>query len=116
MSSSASTRRVGGAAHERERLEQDQVGRVLLERAGEQADGLPAVGRVDVAVDAEGDRDLVGPAGLGRGLASQADGAPRDVHPVDRLAGLPHPAPGRPRSAVARPQVSVQITSQPTST
>ena len=61
-------RRVRRAAHERQRLEQDQVGPVLLERAREQADRLATVGRVDVAVDAERDGHLVAAAGLvGRG-------------------------------------------------
>ena len=81
--------RVRGAANQRQRLHQDQVGRVLLERPREQADRLAPVGGVDVTVDAERHRDLVGATAFGRGFASEADAAPRQVHPVDRLARLP---------------------------
>ena len=81
--------RVRRAAHERQRLDQDQVGRVVLERPREQPDRLAAIGGIDVAVDAERDRDLVGPTGFGRGFAGEANAATREVHPVDRLARLP---------------------------
>ena len=76
---------VGGAADQRQGLEQDEIRGLLLERAREQRDRLAAVGRVDVSVDAEGNRHLVGAAGVLRGRAGQADGAAHDVHPVDGL-------------------------------
>src|SRR5262249_25829156 len=81
--------RVGGAANEREGLEQDQVGRVLLEYAGEKADGLVALGRVDVAVDAERHRAVAGAAALLDRAAGEANALAGDVHPVNGAGGIP---------------------------
>jgi hypothetical protein len=76
-------------ADEREGLEQDEVGRVGLEGAREQADRLRRVRAVDVAVEAEGDGDLPLPARLGDRLAGEAHALARDVHPVDRPRRAP---------------------------
>jgi hypothetical protein len=84
-------RRVCRVAHERERLEQDQVRRLVLERPAEQPDRLLAVGRVDVPVEAERDRHLVPAAGVLRGGPGEPHRTPRDVHPVHRDLALPQP-------------------------
>ena len=78
-------RRVGGAAHERERLEQDQIRPRLLERPRQQPDRLAAIAGVDVAVDAERDRDLALAAGVRSRVTRETDGAAREIHPVDGL-------------------------------
>ena len=82
-------------ADQRHRLEQDEVGRILLEDAGQQRQRLLARLRVDVAVDREGERDLAGAAALLDRLAAELDAAARDVHPVDRER--------QPRRAVGSP-------------
>jgi hypothetical protein len=84
-------RRERGVAHERHRLDQNQIGSLGLERARQQPDRLPSVGRVDVAVDAERDRDLVAAAGLARSVPGQPDPAAREVHPVERPRGIQRP-------------------------
>ena len=71
-------------ADERHRLEQDEVGRVLVEHARQQLEHLLARLAVDVAVDAEGERRVAGAAGLLDRLAPDAQAAPGDVHPVHR--------------------------------
>ena len=109
-------RLIGRGADERQRLDQDQVRRLVLEGAGQQADRVAPVGRVDVAVDAERDRDLIAAAGLLRGLRASRTPCARDVHPVHRAGRVPGGAELPSRSAVGRPQVSVVITSQPAST
>ena len=85
-------RRVGRAPHQRHRLDQDQVRRLLLEGPRQQPDRLAAVGGVDVAVDAERDRDLVAAAGLlGRSRASRT--------PCERRPSSARVAPARPAAA-----------------
>ena len=81
--------RVRRTPNQCQRLDQDQVGRVLLERSREQTDRLAAVGGVDVAVDAERDRHLVFPLRFGGRLAGEPNSATREVHPVDRFTRLP---------------------------
>src|SRR3954454_829083 len=71
-------------ADERHRLEQHQVGRVLVEHARQQLEHLAAALAVDVAVDAERERDLAGAAGALDRLAADAQPAAGDVHPVHR--------------------------------
>jgi hypothetical protein len=74
-------------AQQRHRLEQEQVGRILLESPREQAQRLQALLALDVAVDAERHRARSRPAlGLDR-LARNAQPKPRDVHPVRQAAG-----------------------------
>jgi hypothetical protein len=88
---------VGRVAHERERLEQDDVRRIGLPRTAEQADRLRAVRRVEVTVEAEGHRDLAVAARLGDRLAREPDALTRHVHPVDGAGRAPDP-----RAAVAQ--------------
>ena len=100
-------------ADERDRLEQDEVGRVVLEGARQQLEELAPGRAVDVAVDAERERRLVLAAGLLDRLAADPDAAARDVHPVQRreVARCAGAASRR-----CRPHVLVEITSQPGST
>ena len=71
-------------ADEGDRLQQDEVGRMVLEGARQQLDELAPGRAVDVAVDREGERDLVLAAGLLDRLAPDLDAEARDVHPVQR--------------------------------
>ena len=71
-------------ADQGDRLQQDEVGRMVLEGARQQLDELAPGGAVDVAVDREGERDLVLAAGLLDRLAADLDAEARDVHPVQR--------------------------------
>ena len=71
-------------ADEGDGLQQDEVGRVVLEGARQQLDELAPRRAVDVAVDGEGEGHLVLAAGLLDGLAPDLDAAARDVHPVQR--------------------------------
>ena len=71
-------------ADEGDGLQQDEVGRVVLEGARQQLDELAPGRAVDVAVDGEGERDLVLAAGLLDRLAPDLDAEARDVHPVQR--------------------------------
>ena len=71
-------------ADERHRLEQDEVGRVLVEDARQELEHLLARLAVDVAVDAESERRVAGAPGLRDRLAPDAQAAPGDVHPVHR--------------------------------
>ena len=82
-------RRVGRRPHERQRLEQEQVRRLVAEQPREQPDGLEALRRVDVAVEAEGHRALLRAAALAGRLARELEAAPRDVHPVHGLRRAP---------------------------
>ena len=71
-------------ADQRHRLEQHQVGRLVLERADEQLEPLEAVLVGHVAVEAEGHRAVVRAPQLGGGLAREPDAAARKLHPVGR--------------------------------
>ena len=72
-------------ADERHRLEQDEVGRVLVEDARQELEHLLARLAVDVAVDAEGERRVAGAAGLLDRLARRRAG---------RAGRCPSSAPG----------------------
>ena len=69
---------------QRQRLEQDEVGRLGLvgEQAREQPDRLGRLVGVDVAVEREGDRALAVAAELVHRLAGEPQPAAPDVHPV----------------------------------
>jgi hypothetical protein len=69
-------------ADEGDGLQQDEVGRMVLEGARQELDELAPGGAVDVAVDREGEGHLVLASGLLDGLAADLDAAARDVHPV----------------------------------
>ncbi len=99
----------------REGLEEDEVGGLVLEGTGEQPDGLLAVGRVDVPVDADGDGDLVPrPASCADPRARRI---PRRATSIQCTGWVESQIFGPPlRSAVGRPQVFVERTSQPVST
>ena len=71
-------------ADEGDGLQQDEVGRMVLEGARQQLDELAPGRAVDVAVDREGERDLVLAPGLLDRLAPDLDAEARDVHPVQR--------------------------------
>jgi hypothetical protein len=105
---------VGRAADEREGLHQQQIGRLVLERAREQPDRLESLGGVDVAIQAERDGAVVRPAAFLRGLAGELHPATGDVHPVQRF-GRPADEPpavpyrGREPPGVGGEQVAAGI-------
>ena len=71
-------------ADQGDRLQQDEVGRMVLEGARQQLDELAPGRAVDVAVDREGEGHLVLAARLRDGVAPDLDAQARDVHPVQR--------------------------------
>ena len=80
----------GLVADQGHRLEQEQVGRLLLEGAREQLEALEPLGAVHVAVEAERDRAVVRAPELGGGVAGEPDPAAGQLHPVGgRRAGRP---------------------------
>ena len=102
-------------ADERQRLEQDEVRRIVLEDAREELDRALPLGRVDLLGDRERDRTLVRPALLLDRLPRQPDAEPGDVHPVAELRRRScdrSSASGADRID----HVLVEITSQPAAT
>jgi hypothetical protein len=67
-------------AHERHRLEQDQIWRLVGEHAAEKLDRPLPLRRVDFFRDCESDGAFF--ACLGHGRACDSDPEPREVHPV----------------------------------
>ena len=63
-------------------LQQDQVGRLLLEDAGEQLQALQPLFVGDIAMEAEGHGDLALTADVRHGLAGEPDPAAGELHPV----------------------------------
>ena len=72
-------------ADERQRLEQDEVRRIVFEDAGEELDRALPLGRVDLLGDRECDRTLARPSLLVDRLPCQPDAEPSDIHPVAEL-------------------------------
>ena len=101
-------------AHERERLEQDQVGRLLGEHTGEELERPAATWRVHLLGDCEGDRALVRTASVLDRTSREPDAEPRDVHPVRRLS-CSRPRPdlelrcGQDRPGVRRQHVAARV-------
>ena len=101
-----------GVTDQGQRLEQDQVGRGILERARKQRHRLALLGRRDVLGDRERDRTLVGASLVDRGLPRQLHPAAGDVEPVRGVASTRGAAALR--VGVERiDHVLVEITSQP---
>ncbi len=73
-------------ADQGQRLEQQQVGRLLLEDPREQLDRASPPRRVRLLRDGERDRALAGPAGLLDRLAGEPHPQPRDVEPLRAAA------------------------------
>ena len=75
--------------HDRQRLEQDQIGRLVGEQAREQPDRALALLGVDVAVDRERHGTALVAVALGDRLAGETQPPASEVHPVHRLRRAP---------------------------
>jgi hypothetical protein len=75
-------RRVQRGADDREALDDEEVRRLVGQRAAQQPDRLGAVGAVDLGVDREGDGHLALAPLLGHRLAHEPDAAPRELGPA----------------------------------
>ncbi len=69
---------------QRHRLEQDEVGRLVLEYTREELEALQALLVRDLAVKAEGHRRVSRPTDVGGGLPGQAYRPARQLHPIGR--------------------------------
>ena len=74
----------GDLPDQRHRLEQDEVGRLVVEDAREQLESLEATLVGEISVKAEGHRYLALATGVGDGPACQPDPLAGQLHPISR--------------------------------
>ncbi len=83
-------RRVGRAAHQRHRFEEDEIRRLLLEDAGQKPDGVAPIGGVCISVDAERNHHVLASPGVNGSLPGESHPGASDIHPMHRAGRVPH--------------------------